>query len=547
MTAFSQSLLQQLDVNGSPLSGWSVKFFQSGSVATPVTVWKDVACTSPHAIPVRADGQGRMPTLYYTKNGIKLRAEITFPDGRVKVIDDIDPGTSTDAITEEEDPRLPSVSHTGLTVTLTATDVGKMHAIPTTLGTATAVLLPRASTLKDGQIIGIQNSGAGTVIYRTQGTDLLNNRKSLLLTEQDAFVLVRCTGAGFERISETNRSATRYVVTSNSVATPPVSAAAGVTYLAPETSTDAWAPNSIYQADGVGGWIGHAPVIGDEAVVTSKTTTISGGVQIPLRLLWNGSAWVDQSQFASQNRFVVQSATTAIPPTGSPVGTMYLAPAGASGGWTAGNIYTSDGANGWVSHTPVIGDEVVTRDATTIIGSTTVPTRYFYYNGTWLDESVFASKAAAFHLRGEFSSGTGSNSAYSLASAAPAVNVWTQVLLNTTVLNSISGASVAGNVVTLPNGTYRITAKHKMKGAISARLRFVSTSTITELKGMAQSIIASTAGVVDVEGQISVTLASESFQLMFILAGTAAASTLGDAASISGESEVYGELFIAAV
>lgn len=547
MTAFSQSLLQQSDGNGQPLIGWSVKFFQSGT-NTGVTVWKDIACTSAHAIPVKADGQGRLPAIYYKKNGIKLRAEITFPDGRTKTIDDIDPGTADGVVSEEEDPRLTSVSHTGLTVTLTSTDIGKLHSIPTSLGSSTAVLLPRASTLKDGQIIGLMNAGAGTVIYRTQGTDLLNDRASLLLTEQDEVVLVRCSGAGFERLAQTQKARTRYVCLDNTVSTPPVAPAAGVTYLAPSSTTGTvWAPNTIYQADGVGGWISHAPVVGDEAIITSKTQTITGGIQVPTRLLWTGSQWVDQSGFASQNRFVVQSATTAVPPTGSPVGTMYLAPAGASGVWTPGNIYTSDGANGWVSHTPVIGDEVITRDATTTVGTTTIPTRYFYYNGAWLDESVFNSKASALHVRGEFSSGTGSNSAYSLASAAPAVSVWTQVILNTTLLNSISGASIAANVVTLPKGNYRVRAKHKAKGAISMRLRFVSTSTITEIKGLSQLLLASTAGVVDLEGQISVAAASEAFQLLFILSGTAAASTLGDAASISGESEVYGELFIAVV
>ena len=546
MTAFSQSLLQQADGNGIPLSGWSVQFFTSGT-NTRVLVWKDAACTAPHAYPVQADGQGRLPAVYFKSDSGSLRADITFPDGRVKSIDGILPTASPDGVTAVLDPRLPNVSHTANTVVLTVADVGKVHSITSALGSATAVLLPKAAALANGQLIGVENSGAGVGIVRTQGVDLVNGRKSFLL-DPGQTALVLCTQAGFEVLSRTPPAASRYVVLSRIIATPPVGPAAGAAYLAPVGSTDIWAPNAIYTADGAGGWLRHDPVIGDEATISGESTTVGSGLTIPVRVFYTGTDWINEADFIVQSRFVVQSATVSVPPTGSPIGTQYLAPAGSTGVWTANSVYTSDGAGGWKRHQPVLGDEVTVRDATETLGNGVVaPVRMLYAGSSWVKQSALSGKVASLHVRGEYASGTSSASAYTLGAGAPTVGVYTPTQLNTTVNNTIIGASITNNVLTLPVGNYRVKGRQVFHGAIAARLKFVSTTTVTALKSMPLLIPASTSDIIDFEDRIAVTATTESFQLMFILSGTSTALTLGEAAAIAGEPEVYSELMIEAL
>lgn len=545
--SFPQSLLQQLDVNGSPLSGWSVTFYLTGT-NTVATVFKDVACLTAHPTPIQADGQGRLPPVYFLASGATLRADITLPSGQIRSIDGFYTGAAASTPTNT-DPRLPVSTHSGLTTVLTAADAGKIHDITTSIGTIASALLPKGATLTAGQLVGLRNNGSGSVIVRTQGVDLLDTRVSVVMTAANESLLLVWTGAGYETVARTGKGPTRFVVINRTNTTPPTGVNAGSMYLAPTNVTgSAWSADGIYQADGVGGWIGHTPVAGDECIVTAETTVASDGTTVPVRLFYTGATWLDASKFQSQNRFVVASATTTTPPTGAANGVMYLAPTGATGGWTAGNIYTSNGNNGWSSHTPVLGDEVITRDATTTVaGGVTVPVQYYYAGGQWINLASFYSKTQTLHVRGEFASGTSSNTAYALGGSAPSVNVYTQVVLNTTVQNTIPNATVASNLVTLPTGTYRIRASHVIDGAISARLAFKSTTTTTFLKGRPLNIPASTQGVIEVGDIISVTAATETFQLMFVLAGTAAATSLGLAASIAGENEVYGALIVEAL
>ena len=99
-------------------------------------------------------------------------------------------------------------------------------------------------------------------------------------------------------------------------------------------------------------------------------------------------------------------------------------------------------------------------------------------------------------------------------------------------------------LVTLPKGTFLMLGKHKLHGAIAGRLKLRSTSTLTGAAGIPQMVPASTAALLDVSGRISVSAATETFDLVVVLSGTPDALTLGEAANIAGEAEVFGELVI---
>ncbi len=118
-------------------------------------------------------------------------------------------------------------------------------------------------------------------------------------------------------------------------------------------------------------------------------------------------------------------------------------------------------------------------------------------------------------------------------------------VLNTVVVNTISGASLASNQVTLPAGTYRIAAVAPAVRPNNERLYVYNTSTsATVLLGTSlRSSSADTEGFnTTVSGQI--TLGSTGvLELRHYIAGAFATLGLGDAVS-DGQTEVYASMEI---
>jgi hypothetical protein len=145
--------------------------------------------------------------------------------------------------------------------------------------------------------------------------------------------------------------------------------------------------------------------------------------------------------------------------------------------------------------------------------------------------------------RDEYASGTGSLAAH--GGTQPTANFWTRSKLSTLADNTITGSLLSADVITLPKGSYRITARRRIKGAITGKLAFRSLLTPSKaIKGMPLYLAASEQGEIVCDGRMLVTADTEAFELVFILAGTVAATTLGDAAAISGEVEAYAEVVI---
>lgn len=115
--------------------------------------------------------------------------------------------------------------------------------------------------------------------------------------------------------------------------------------------------------------------------------------------------------------------------------------------------------------------------------------------------------------------------------------------LNTVVTNTISGASLAGNQVTLPGGTYQVMGRAPCYGGggIQLSLRNVTDAAYTLLGATTQQIAANSVDTT-VQGQF-VIASPKVFSLNHY---TTAAQTdgLGTYSGIAGRSEVYGEVLL---
>lgn len=140
------------------------------------------------------------------------------------------------------------------------------------------------------------------------------------------------------------------------------------------------------------------------------------------------------------------------------------------------------------------------------------------------------------HVRDEKASGTDGGSSV-------AADITQTRALNTVVTNTISGASLAGNVVTLPSGKYRFRARapHYLGTQHKAFLYNTADSSYTGIGSNAYSISGASVGSTDsvIEGEFTIA-SSKTFTIRHYTATAVASSGLG-AAVTSGQVEVYSE------
>lgn len=444
MTLWQHSLVQQSDQNGRP-DQWTATFYVAGT-STKATTFKDSAFTAPHPLTVNADSWGRLPAIFLKPDGVQLDCRIAYGDGRVAEIKGIDPGSPVTPSLTTATPSTPVVSKSGVTITLTAADAGRVINVATASGANAAVYLPKSNTVADGLPIILRNNGLGAVVIRPSPGDLINNVTGAVLTEDQETLSLVSSGAGYDITTRTPQAPKRVLVRNRSLTTPPAIVNAGDSYLAGATA-GGWTINAIMTADGSGGWLTQRPAIGDTVIVEAETTTTSAGTA-KLELTWSGTEWLPSSKRLAQ--------------------------------------------------VAVFKDEHV--------------------------------------------SGTGSLAAH--GGVSPAAAFWTRNILNTVAANGIAGATLTSNIITLPRGSYRVTARRRLKGAISGKLMFRNISGSTFIKGMPIYLAANEQGVADLDGSFTVTAETETCELVFILSGTVGATTLGDASAIAGETEVYAEVAI---
>lgn len=121
-------------------------------------------------------------------------------------------------------------------------------------------------------------------------------------------------------------------------------------------------------------------------------------------------------------------------------------------------------------------------------------------------------------------------------------SAWTASVLQTTILNEISGASLASNQVTLPAGTYEVRGAVSFRDAAKdamVRLRNI-TDAATIILGPRSGNSGSGDGSVSSLNAKFTIAGSKVFELQYYQT----ASTLGPSATSNGDAEVYADIFI---
>jgi hypothetical protein len=191
---------------------------------------------------------------------------------------------------------------------------------------------------------------------------------------------------------------------------------------------------------------------------SSVTSFALTGMGHTVWLVSNGASWIVDTEVPAlidSPYFRVADRLTA-PPVSPTPGARYIINGTPAGGWaTLGfdehDIVEFDGSGSWFRYAPadgylayVVDEEMLTQ-----------------WRGTaWADLSNITApnisklKLAIFEHRESSGGGGGSST----------VSTWANRVLNTTVVNTIAGVSINSSHVTLPVGTYLVTAAQKFSG-----------------------------------------------------------------------------------
>lgn len=278
--------------------------------------------------------------------------------------------------------------------------------------------------------------------------------------------------------------------------------------------------------------------------VASTATTLTGYGEC-VWLVSDGANWNVDSYapvFLSGGLayFKVTDRLTVAP--ASPIGGQrYIVNGTATGTWaTLGyaehDVVEADGNGLWMRYTPTDGWLAYVIDENTLTQ---------FRDTTWIDLANIASPTTSvlksLQVEDQKAQGT--------AGGTPVATTWTASVLNTSVANSITGAALATNQVTLPAGTYYISANKTFWATGETQIRFKSTTTAKILTGPSIGLVANTVAnafgnvTAQVAGFLTLT-APEVFELQYWTSNAAATSGLGVALNNAGEVEVYAQVCI---
>lgn len=310
-----------VDRNGQPLARAKLSFF-AGSTQTPLVVYRDAALTAPIGSTVTADLAGRFPAVFLP---VATAAATTY---RVRCADSMD-GTIYEAsgldlpVVTAADATAPSTY--ALTLIPSAEDNG---ALVITLTSATfqgllsvnassadvQVVLPTLSSLSPGgrnMTIRQIGSGAAVVVYSTIAAILIDGSQGFPLSEPNEQITLVAGATDFKAIDWTHDG--HVLLVQSRQAAPVTGPVTGGYYIATATSTP-WIVQTVYRANGVGGWRTITPRTGMTAMVLDESYA---GLRVPYQ--YNGSAWTPWPGFASSTSVVTYRSalvsTAVFPPT----------------------------------------------------------------------------------------------------------------------------------------------------------------------------------------------------------------------------------------
>lgn len=269
-----------------------------------------------------------------------------------------------------------------------------------------------------------------------------------------------------------------------------------------------------------------------------------------ITLVSNGADWIVESysppfRKATDPYFIVLDRISS-PPANPDAGARYLLNDTPSGAWstlglTENDIAEADGNGSWIRHTPAGGWLAFDDDEKISL---------VFKDGAWENFQVDpgTSTLKTLIVQHQLSSGTDGGT--------PTQDAWTTAVLNTSVVNTITDASLASNKITLPSGRYRVKARKVFAVTGESRIRFKTDadSSVVILSESIHSgniistnssnVTAAFTAMLDGEFEIS---ESTDFILQYYVnvnQGSTAAQGLGMPSSISSTAEVYATVVI---
>lgn len=235
-------------------------------------------------------------------------------------------------------------------------------------------------------------------------------------------------------------------------------------------------PSAVTAGDNFRLGFRHSGSANQVAIIAPGTQNIRGqlvGKSFPLigmgEAVWlvsDGSDWIVDSyappfRKATGPYWIVLDRLTA-PPANPDAGARYLVNGTPTGSWSTlsfaeHDIAEADGNGSWIRHVPEPGWQAFDVDEEVSL---------VFRNDQWENFQVDpgTSVLGTFVVQDQKSSGTAGGNA--------TTNAWTTAVLNTSITNTITGASLASNKITLPAGTYLIDATKSFTMTKLSRLRF---------------------------------------------------------------------------
>jgi hypothetical protein len=187
-TIYNPSFFQPQNVNGVPLAGAKLYFYQTGT-ETEITTYQDSAAGTPHANPVVADASGIFAPVYLTVSTFKTVLK-TSGGTTVQTVDNISTSMQIGYATKSA----------GYTVT--TSDRGKLIDCTAAL----ELELPAAATAGADFYFYVKANG-GAVTVDPNGTENINGASTSLTVTDGTYALIVCTGSAWHSIASASVAA----------------------------------------------------------------------------------------------------------------------------------------------------------------------------------------------------------------------------------------------------------------------------------------------------------------------------------------------------
>jgi hypothetical protein len=318
-------------------------------------------------------------------------------------------------------------------------------------------------------------------------------------------------------------------------------------------------PSAVTVGDGFAVGIRHNGTANEVRVATVSSQTIdipgansAGGVGLVglghmVELVSDGANWIGDITspplIAPDTGLIKITDRLTAPPSSPDAGARYIINGTPTGDWSARSehdIAEADGQGGWIYYTPPASCGWLAWVVDETLYSS-------FQSSSWVDQTGMSGaqssilKSALF----QYQQSNGTNG------GTPTATTDTRYPLNTFVnsgdANVITGASIASEVITLPQGTYRFKAEAQIHNGGYCQIGIKNVTDSTTVWGPVAFLdSAGSPGMVKptITRDLVVDGATETFEMRYFISNSETNTGLGTPSSFSNGVEIYGECLI---